>query len=470
MAYTDFIVAIDLGSSHMVGMVGTKNSSGVLSIIAYEVEKVDTCIRRGCVYNIKDTAYKIVGLVRKLENKLGGARIAKVYIGVGGQSLRSIDHSVSKLLGNGEVTEKTLQEIDQECRQYTPELLNVLDIASPMYYLDNQLETNPIGLSCSRIEARYKLIVGRPALRDSVTKNMVEHIKTEVAGVIVSPLALADLILTDSEKETGSALIDFGAGVTSVTMYKGGKLLGLYVIPLGSHLITKDLMTLDNLSEKEAERIKRTEGNAIWEKEKEPRPIPVDLADGKHASVKSSDVNNVVEARTREIIENIYARLEEVGVANDVAYKLVIAGNGSTLKNLREALVDRFKMEVRYASVRKDFVKEGEMIANNPEYTTATALLLKGTENCAVIPEPVVTIKEPKPIVPEPSVVNQEPVLEDIEVKSTEPEVKNPIRGGEKLKGENKENKKKKGISDFFGGLFDKASGTLDQMLDEQDD
>ena len=86
-------------------------------------------------------------------------------------------------------------------------------------------------------------------------------------------------------------------------------------------------------------------------------------------------MNNVVEARTREIIENIYARLEEVGVANDVAYKLVIAGNGSTLKNLREALVDRFKMEVRYASVRKDFVKEGEMIANNPEYTTATALL-----------------------------------------------------------------------------------------------
>jgi cell division protein FtsA len=107
------------------------------------------------------------------------------------------------------------------------------------------------------------------------------------------------------------------------------------------------------------------------------------------------------------------------------------------------------------------------MIANNPEYTTATALLLKGTENCAVIPEPVVTIKEPKPIIPEPSVVNQEPVLEDIEVKITEPEVKNPIRGGEKLKGENK---KKKGISDFFGGLFDKASGTLDQMLDEQDD
>ncbi|MDO4757230.1 MAG: cell division protein FtsA, partial [Parabacteroides sp.] len=357
MAYTDFIVAIDLGTSHMVGMVGTKNPSGALSIIAYEVEKVDTCIRRGCVYNIKDTAHKIKGLVRKLENKLGGTNIAKIYIGVGGQSLRTIDHSVSRLLGNGEVTEKTLQDIDQECREYSPELLKVLDIATPVYYMDNQLEANPIGLSCSRLEARYKLIVGRPALHDSVTKNMVEHIKMEVAGVVVSPLALADLILTDVEKENGSALIDFGAGVTSITMFKGGKLQGLYVIPFGSHLITKDLMTLENLSEKEAERIKRTEGNAIWEKEKEPRPIPVDLADGKHASLKSSDVNNVVEARSREIIENIYARLEEAGMVNDSGCKLVIAGNGSTLKNLREALVDRFKMDVRYASVRKDFIK-----------------------------------------------------------------------------------------------------------------
>ena len=92
MAYTDFIAAIDLGSSHMVGMVGTKGLSGTLSIIAYEVEKSDTCIRRGCVYSIKETASKIKRLILKLENKLGGARISKVYIGVGGQSLRSIDH------------------------------------------------------------------------------------------------------------------------------------------------------------------------------------------------------------------------------------------------------------------------------------------------------------------------------------------------------------------------------------------
>ena len=82
---------------------------------------------------------------------------------------------------------------------------------------------------------------------------------------VVAPLALADLILTEQEKLKGCALIDFGAGVTSVTMYKDGSLAGLYVIPLGSHLITRDLMSL-GMPEKEAERVKRTYGNAIWEK------------------------------------------------------------------------------------------------------------------------------------------------------------------------------------------------------------
>ena len=84
MAYTDFIAAIDLGTSHMVGMVGTKNATGALSIIAYEVENSGTCIRRGCVYNVKETASKIKRLILKLENKLGGTKIGQVYVGLGG--------------------------------------------------------------------------------------------------------------------------------------------------------------------------------------------------------------------------------------------------------------------------------------------------------------------------------------------------------------------------------------------------
>ena len=466
MAYTDFIAAIDLGSSHMVGMVGTKGPAGTLSIIAYEVENSDTCIRRGCVYNIKDAAGKIVRLIRKLENKLGGSRIGKVYIGVGGQSLRSINHAVSRVLGSGTVTEEVLKELDQECRQYRPDMLDVLDIAAPVYYLDNQPETHPVGLGCSRIEARYKLLVGRPSLRHAVTTNMSEQIKLDVAGAVVAPLAL---ILTEQEKLKGCALIDFGAGVTSVTMYKDGSLAGLYVIPLGSHLITRDLTSL-GMPEKEAERVKRTYGNAIWEKDNEQQMVTVDLADGQHSSeIKLSDINMVVEARSREIIENIYARLEDTGVAKEPGYSIVIAGNGAALKNMREALSERFKMDVRYASVRKDLIADGEMIANNPEYTTAVALLLKGTENCALYTAP-----EPeKPKVVEPKIEpKEESVIAEIEEKQEEVPAEQQVAASatttkNRNSGTKKEEEKKKGKSWGIFDLFDKAVDKMGEGIDK---
>ena len=124
--------------------------AGTLSIIAYEVENSDTCIRRGCVYNIKDAAGKIVRLIRKLENKLGGSRIGKIYVGVGASRFVRLTMPCRKSLGSGTVTEEVLKELDQECRQYRPDMLDVLDIAAPVYYLDNQAETHPIGLGCSR--------------------------------------------------------------------------------------------------------------------------------------------------------------------------------------------------------------------------------------------------------------------------------------------------------------------------------
>lgn len=154
--------------------------------------------------------------------------------------------------------------------------------------------------------------------------------------------------------------------------------------------------------------------------------VTVDLADGQHSSeIKLSDINMVVEVRSREIIENIYARMEDAGVAKDPGYSIVIAGNGASLKNMREALSERFKMDVRYASVRKDLIADGEMIANNPEYTTAAALLLKGTENCAlyIAPEPE------RPKVVEPKIEpKEEPVIAEIEEKQEEPPVESSQR------------------------------------------
>lgn len=441
MAYTDFIAAIDLGTSHMVGMVGTKNAAGVLSIIAYEIENSATCIRRGCVYNVEETANKIKRLILKLENKLHGSKIGKVYVGVGGQSLRSVEHTVLKVLGpEGVVTEEVIQSLYQECCNFRPDMLDVLAAVSPTYFLDGKPEPSPVGIPCNRIEARYKLIVGRPSLKRYIINSISERAKVEIAGIIVSPLALADVVLTDDEKDLGCALIGFGAGVTTLTVYKGGKLANLSVIPFGGNLITRDITNL-HVVESEAERIKLTYGNATADKDNE-LAIQVSSADGLGLrEIKLAELNNVIEARLKEILENVYARLEATGLMNSLGAGIVITGGGAALKGLPETIKERLKMEVRYSSVRKGIVEGGEMVAGNPQYAVAVGLLLQGTKNCALYIPP-----KPEPE-PEPVVVEEPPVAE--------PPRREPKREKEKKKGP---------------GLFGRLADTFGKTLFDDDE
>ncbi|MCC8133560.1 MAG: cell division protein FtsA [Tannerellaceae bacterium] len=439
MAYTDFIAAIDLGTSHLVGMVGVKSESGALSIIAHEVENSATCIRRGCVYNVEETANKIKRLILKLENKLQGAKIGKVYVGIGGQSLRTIDHTVPKILGvDGVVTEEVIDSLYQECASYRPDMMDVLSITSPAYYLDGKHEVNPVGIPCNRIEARYKLVVGRPSLRRYVINSIAERAKIEIADIIVSPLALADMVLSEDEKDLGCALIGFGAGVTSLTVYKSGQLVSLCVIPFGGNLITKDITSL-NLVEAEAERIKKTYGSAIQDKDSDAA-IQVSSADGMGLrEVKLADLNNVVEARLQEILENVYARLEATGLMDGLGAGIIITGGASALKNLPDAIRNRLKIDVRYAAVRKNIIQRNDLVAADPEYAVAVGLLAKGTKNCAAyIPPP------PKP--------TPKPEEEEEATKVTPPEP--PKKKAEK-KGPSLFSRLTKNIDNMSKMLFD---------------
>lgn len=449
---TDYIVAIYLGTSHLVGMVGKKNSRGALSIVAEEVKESSGCIRRGRIHNVAETAARIKRLVQELQNQLPNLRIEKVYIGIGGQSLRSIDHSeVRTVRPDAFVTEEDIRLLNEQCKNYRPEMSDVLAVAPPVYYLDDKRTSNPVGVACRRIEARYKLVVGQPIIRKSIVNSVEQQAGITVAGIIVSPLALAEAILTRNEKELGCAVIDFGAGVTSIVVYKNGHLAYLSVVPLGSDLITRDLTSL-SLVESEAERLKITYGNAKPNDNQEGS-ISLDTIDGIGTrKINLSEIDLVVEARVKEIVENVYARMEENKLTNALGAGIVLVGGGAALKNLQELVRDTFKLqEVRYTTIRKGLMEEtGEKIGD-PRYMSAISLLLQGTESCVgpirrkqeepvpppqPVTPPVETVQEP-----EPAIEPDRPERED----DPRPKQRSQKRGG------------------FFGGIGRIARGLFDE-------
>jgi len=449
MAHTDFIAAIDLGTSRMVGMVGTKNTAtGVLSVIACDTEDSAPGIRRGCVVNIEETAAKIKRLVRKLENKMNGTRIAKVYIGIGGQSIHSIDHSVIREVVEEEILTEELKDLlMEECRTYQPKSLDVLGVVPPVYYVNGSLEQNPVGVPFRKVEAKYKLIVGRPSLRRHI-ESCMERAQLKLADILISPLALSDVVLSEDEKSLGCALVDFGAGVTSVTVYKGGHLDSLCVIPLGGHLITKDLTTL-HLIESEAERLKITYGSAVVEKDEETS-VQVNSVDGIGIrEIKLSEVNYVIESRIKEIAENVYALLETNDLIKSLGAGIVITGGASNLRNLAEEMHRRLKKEIRYAVLRKNLI-EKTTLATHSEFAVAIGLVMQGDMNCAqIIEQPIKT----EGLFPE----MDDAVEEEKERQRKEREEQDRIKK-EKEREEKRKRDKGKGFKDLMGkigSLFD---------------
>ena len=379
---TDYIVAIDLGTSHITGIVGEKNTDGTFSIVACETEEPASCIRRGIIFNRDNTAEHIKNVLRKLERYLKGDHIDKVYIGVNGQSLHTIDHIEAKDIEEGAaVTNEDIEALKKQCELYKHDLTDVLDIVPAVYYVDGRKDSKPVGVPCRKLEANYKLVVGRPSIRRDIAIS-IDLAGKEMAGIIVAPLALADAMLSSEEKELGCALVDFGAGVTSVTIYKNGDLLHMSVIPLGGNLITRDITSLQ-VTDSDAEKLKIEHGSAILQKEDEDEVIKVNM-EGAVNDIELKDLNAIIEGRAKEIVDNVFARISETADIKSLGSGIVLAGNGSELKNLPELIKEKCKtnVKVRQSAIRGGLVRGADDMVGNPLYMTAISLMLKGEKQC----------------------------------------------------------------------------------------
>jgi cell division protein FtsA len=372
-----YIVAIDSGTSKIVAMIARKETSGKVSILRTEKVDSENCIRRGCVYNVDAAAEKITYLINQLNEGYAKpklhAPIERLYVSIGGQSLHTERYSIRKQVENGIIDQPLLNKIKEEIEQYKPELYEVLEILPPEYYVDGQLNPSPRGTTASTIEARYQLIVvSSPNLKTLIRRAIPENI--EISGYVVAPLATAAAVLEKKEKELGCALVEFGAGVTSISIYKSGVLRYLATIPLGGLVITKDVRCL-NVSEEEAENLKRNYGSAIADLD-DMRKVAIDEGFSTAREIEVRNLNTIVEARNDEILENVIHQIQESGYGDALGSGIVITGGGAMLRHLEESFRNKTNKNLRvaYPSVSG---------TNQPaEYSVIIGLLTLAKEDC----------------------------------------------------------------------------------------
>ena len=377
----DFIVAIELGSSKMTGIAGRKNLDGSINVLAVVKEDSTDCIRKGIVYNIDKTAQALMTIVKKLENNLK-TKITHVYVGVGGQSIRSVKSvNVKNLPVETTVSQDMINELMDANRNMSYPEQEILDAATQEYKVDSQYQIDPVGIQCTRLEGNVLNILWRKTFYRNLNK-CFDNAGIAIAEMYLAPLALAESVLTTAEKRSGCMLVDLGADTTTVSVYSKNILRHLAVIPLGSNNITKDIASLQ-MEDKDAENMKIKYGCAYTDNDDidNTKKYPID----NDRSVDSRKFIEIVEARMLEIIENAWYQIPNEYV-DKLLGGIVLTGGGANMKNIEQA----FRNTTHIDKIRVAKFVTQTINSNNPAITahdgtmnTILGLLAKGDMNCA---------------------------------------------------------------------------------------
>lgn len=377
----EFIVAIELGSSVFRGIAGKKNLDGSITVQALVKEDATQCIRKGVVNNIDKTATCLKNIVAKL-SKTMKQNISHVYVGVGGQSVRSVRNVIVKDLPTETIVDGDIVDglMDSNRGMDYPDL-EILNVVTQEYKVGNQYVVDPVGIKGTRLEGNFLNIAQRKLFYSNLNEAF-DKAGIAIAEIFPAPLVLADNVLSESEKRGGCVLVDLGADTTTVSVYHKSLLRHLTVIPLGGNNVTKDITAL-KMEEREAELLKLKHGSAYTEIA-DMDPALTYSIDGER-TIESKQLIELVEARVEEIVQNVWHQVPAEYVSKLLG-GIILTGGGSNMKNIELAFKKYTHMDkIRKARFVNLAIKSNIADINKHDTTlnTIISLLAKGDMNCA---------------------------------------------------------------------------------------
>ncbi|MDY2702958.1 MAG: cell division protein FtsA [Prevotella sp.] len=381
MPANEFIVAIELGSSKITGVAGTKNNDGSVNVYAVVKENASQCIRKGVVNNIDKTAQCLTSIISKLSKHMK-REITQVYVGVGGQSIRSVRNEIVKEMADETIISQSMtDEMKDSNRNMVYPDLEILYAETQEYNVDKQVQIDPEGMKARRLQANFLNILCRKAFYSNLN-NCFDKATITIAEMFLSPRALADAVLSEAEKRSGCVLVDLGADTTTVMVYHKNILRHMAVIPLGGNNITKDIASLQ-MEEADAEKMKFKYGVAYTDNKDIDTSLNYSIDESR--TIESKKFIEIVEGRLDEIIENVWNQVPSIYV-DKLLGGFILTGGGSNMKNIEKA----FRIHTHIEKVRVAKFVNATVTSSNSDITahdgtmnTVLGLLIKGENNCA---------------------------------------------------------------------------------------
>ncbi len=345
-------VVMDVGTSKIVALAGKRNELGKLEILG--VSKVPSKgVRRGVVYNVEEAATCIKEALSKLEPQLEEA-VERVNVAYAGQLMKTIDYQDSRFTSDdGVVSKFDIDHLYNQAQKVELETgYKIAQVIPTNYQVDGEISTmDPFGITGREIIANYKLVI----IPDEYLANLhrvFDRVGVELGEITLSPLACAEAVLTEEEREMGTIVLDIGAGTTGLAIFYDNRLIHSAVIPFGGSVVTRDIKEGCSILLKWAEQLKIQYGEALGDFADDQKVVTIPGHNGwepKEISFKS--LAFIIQARLEEIMDSVNLEIEKSKIIDQLGAGIVIAGGTSNLNNFQSLVKYRTGMDARKANL-----------------------------------------------------------------------------------------------------------------------
>lgn len=379
---TQYVAAIDIGTTKIVAIVGTRNENGKIEILGLS-KALSKGVKRGVVLNIEETVNAIQTTVEDVQ-KRSGIIFSEVFVGIAGQHIKSMKSRgyITRDAYEDEIKKEEVFRLIEDMHKIHIDIgEEIIHVIPQNFIVDNETGVkSPIGMCGRRLEANFHIVIGQVAAAKNIEK-CIRKAGLTVKDMILEPLASSDAVLTDDEKEAGVVLVDIGGGTTDVAVYYDNIIRHTAVIPFGGNVITKDIKEGCAILQRHAELLKIQYGSALGDIAPDDKVVSIPGISGREPKeISFKSLAYIIQSRMEEIIDIVNFEIQNSGYADKLAAGIVITGGGAMLKHLPQLMKFKTAMDVRIGIPNEHLAGNSRNEINQPMYATAVGLIIKGFE------------------------------------------------------------------------------------------
>ncbi len=374
----NLVVGLDIGTTKICSVVG-EVGGGEINIIGIGTHP-SIGLRKGVVVNIESTVDSIKKAVEEAE-LMAGCEISSVYAGIAGGHITGFNSRGIVAIKGSEITENDVERVIDAARAVAiPMDREVIHVLPQEYIVDEQTGIqNPVGMAGVRLEAKIHIVTGAVTSAHNIVK-CCNRSGLDVCDIVLESLASGEAVLSDEEKELGTALIDLGGGTTDLAVFAGKNIKHTFVLALGGNNLTNDIAIGLRAPHADAEKIKTRFGTCLPHSVSAEDMIEVPGMGGREArKLPRQILGEILEPRMEEIFTLIKREIYRAGMEASIPSGLVLTGGTSLLDGTTEIAESVFNLQTRLG--KPQGISGLVDVVNNPMYATGVGLVLYGARN-----------------------------------------------------------------------------------------